>query len=105
MSARFSVFGVKNGHLASIAQLVGRSLDISLSKRESSYKGGEYYFNRSGDGVEISIERNVRDEEGGDAELDLSDYGVLVYVNYGSMEMEDRISGVAGLELLRVEDV
>ncbi|TXS51746.1 hypothetical protein EAO75_09810 [Streptomyces sp. uw30] len=80
-------------------------MDTELSLRESSFKGGEYFFNRDNQGMEISVERHIPDEEGEYAEPGFSDYDVLVYVNYGRKATEERIAALSGLHLLRFETV
>lgn len=105
MSSRFILFGANGSSVARVARLVGEALDAELSLRESSFKGGEYFFNRDSEGMEISVERHMPDDEGDYAEPGFSDYEVLVYVNYGKTAAEERIAGLSGLHLLRVETV
>ncbi|MEU6593682.1 hypothetical protein ABZ923_31470 [Streptomyces sp. NPDC046881] len=103
--ARFALFGFKNPDVSVVARLIGDALTVHLDMRESSYKGGEYFLHRDVGGMEISVEANVRDEEGVLAEPDHPDYPVLVYLNHSSLPAESRISEVDGLDLLRVEDI
>lgn len=105
MPSRFTLFGSNGFTVAHVAQLIGEALDTELSLRESSFKGGEYFFNRDSEGMEISVERHMPDEEGDYAEPGFSDYEVLVYVNYGKTAAEERIAALSGLHLLRVETV
>ncbi|GAA4561238.1 hypothetical protein [Streptomyces collinus] len=105
MPARFALLGTKQTNIADVARSVGDALGRTLSLRESSYRGGEYFFNRDSDGTELSVEQNVRDEEGQYVEPEYSHYRVLVYVNYGNSAIERKVADIPGLHFLRVETV
>ncbi|MFI6404353.1 hypothetical protein [Streptomyces sp. NPDC050548] len=105
MAARFTLFGIKGLKVPDVAQLVAEALSVQLARRESSYKGGEYFFHRGADEVEISVEEHVCDEEGFQAEPEFSEYAVLVYLNYSRLDMEERLLTVKGLDLLRSESI
>jgi hypothetical protein len=105
MSNRFALFGAKDSNVTYVAESIGGKLHISLSRRESSFKGGEYYFHRSDAGWEISVEENVRDEEGYFTESAFSDCGTLVYVNYADADLEAVIAEISDLRVLRVEAI
>jgi hypothetical protein len=103
VSSRFIAFGAQGTNIEYVAQLIGEALGVDLSLRESSFKGGEYFFIRTGEGMEISVEQHARDEEGEYAESGFSNYGILVYFNYAPSGMEERGAALSGLRLLRVE--
>ncbi|WP_158717553.1 hypothetical protein [Streptomyces sp. NRRL WC-3744] len=103
--ARFALFGFRDPDLPRVAHLIGDALTVHLDMRESSFKGGEYFLHRDVDGREISVEGNVRDEEGILTEPDFPAYAVLIYVNYSNLLAESRISKIDGLEFLRVEEI
>ncbi|MGK5695561.1 hypothetical protein ACSNOJ_22150 [Streptomyces sp. URMC 128] len=105
MPSLFTLLGSKEIGAADVAHLIGEVLSVSLPVRESSFKGGEYFFSRDSGGMEISVERHVRDEEGEYAEAEFSDYQTLVYINYGNSDVEQRIAAISGLRLLRSETV
>lgn len=105
MSSLFTLFGSKEVSAADVAHLIGEVLSISLPARESSFRGGEYFFNRDSGGMEISVERHLCDEEGEFAEPEFSDYRTLVYINYGNSDVEQRVAALSGLCLLRSETV
>ncbi|MFD8489446.1 hypothetical protein [Streptomyces sp. NPDC059712] len=105
MASRFTVFGASDCTCSDVAASLGEALQINLSERESSFKGGKYYFTRGPDGVEISVERNVRDEEGVYSEPEFSKYKILVYVNYGRVDVDEAVAAISGLHLLRTENI
>lgn len=105
MPSLFTLLGSKEVSAADVAYLIGEALSMSLPVRESSFKGGEYFFNRDSGGMEISVERHVCDEEGEYAEAEFSDYQTLVYINYGNSDVEQRVAALSSLSLLRSETV
>jgi hypothetical protein len=105
MPSRFILFGFNGDNVARVASAIRDSLRIGLTRRESSFKGGEYFFMRDSSGMEISVERNVRDEDGDFAEPDFQEYGILVYVNYSTSRVEEKIAALAGVNLLRIDTI
>ncbi|MGW5306042.1 hypothetical protein ACWERF_19170 [Streptomyces griseoluteus] len=105
MASRFTLFGAKGLSVPEAAELAGVVLGIELDLRESSYRGGPYFLHRYADGAEISIEGNVRDEEGVLVESGFPDYATLIYLNNSRSELEKTLSEVGKFDLLRTEVV
>ncbi|MFI9809988.1 hypothetical protein ACIHEJ_37775 [Streptomyces sp. NPDC052301] len=105
MKSRFTLLGAKGLKVPEAAELAGAALKIGLDLRESSYKGGEYFLHRYIDGAEISIEGNVRDEDGVLTESEFPEYSTLIYLNYSRSELEESLSDVREFDLLRSEAV
>ncbi|MPY60585.1 hypothetical protein [Streptomyces spongiae] len=105
MSARFVLYGIKGTDADEVAHGVADVLGIEFSLRNSSYKRGSYYFHRGAERLSISIERHAHDDEGVLGEPQYPQYGVLVYVNYSVPEVEQKLSTLEQIELLRTETV
>ncbi|MEU3529161.1 hypothetical protein AB0E62_35825 [Streptomyces sp. NPDC038707] len=105
MASLFTLFGAKGLGVPEVGRLVSEVLGVDLEMRESSYKGGEYFTHRYADGAEISIEGNVLDEDDVHVEEGFPEYSTLIYLNYSRLELEERLSRVKELDLLRSETV
>ncbi|MCX4400557.1 hypothetical protein OG840_01755 [Streptomyces sp. NBC_01764] len=105
MPSRFTLYGAKDFTVADVADMVAAALNIKLSRRESSYKGGDYFLHRDEDGFEVSVEGHVRDEEGNFEEPDFPQYATFVYINHSLPGVEDKLATVQRLDLLRTEVV
>lgn len=105
MASRFTLLGAKGLEIAQASRLVGVLLGIRLEMRDSSYRDGEYFLHRYSSGTEVSVEGNVRDEEGELTEPEFPEYTALIYLNYSRVELEGALSAVEDFDLLRVEIV
>lgn len=105
MSARFILYGMEGWALSEAARSIATVLGVDFSVRNSSYKGGDYYFYRGVGRLEISIEGNVCDDEDILTEPEFPQCGVLVYVNCSISEVEQKLSTLENLQLLRAETV
>ncbi|MEE1763539.1 hypothetical protein [Streptomyces sp. SP18BB07] len=105
MSARFILYGMEGWALNEASRSISTALGVEFSVRNSSYKGGDYYFYRGVGRLEISIEENVRDDEGILGEPEFPQFDALVYVNCSISEVERKLSTVEDLQLLRAETI
>ena len=74
------LFGLKSNDLEAARAVVERAFGLALEPRHSSYRGGDYYSNRLDNQDEIILQLNNDGEEGGWAEEDYKDFGVLLSV-------------------------
>jgi len=72
------LYGFKAGDLEAARILVEKTLGIELEPRNSSYHGGDYYSKKLESRDEIVLQVNNDGEEGGWAEEDYKDFGVLL---------------------------
>ncbi|MFC0599261.1 hypothetical protein ACFFHI_12905 [Streptomyces palmae] len=101
----YNLYGVESLNLSEVASELSRLLNVNFSRRESSYKGGEYFVSDSNLKGKVSVENNWIDEDGYLSEPGYAKCAVLVYVNGVSPEVLDIIS-VSGLfRLLRSEEI
>jgi len=72
------LYGFKDGDLEAARILVEKTLGIELDPRNSSYHGGDYYSKKLESRDEIVLQVNNDGEEGGWADEDYKDFGVLL---------------------------
>ena len=74
------LYGQRTDDLEAARVVAERALGVALEPRHSSYYGGDYYRNKSDKHDEIILQLNNDGEEGGCAEEDYKEFGVLLRV-------------------------
>ncbi len=72
------LYGSRSDDLETARVLAENALGIELDSRNSSYRGGDYYCKNLGNKDEILLQTNSDGEEGGWAEEDHKNFGVLL---------------------------
>jgi hypothetical protein len=74
------LFGLRSNHRESARAIVEKAFEVTLEPRHSSYHGGDYYNKRLSNKDEFILQVNSDGDEGGYAEEDYKDFGILLYV-------------------------
>ncbi|WP_410653793.1 hypothetical protein [Amycolatopsis sp. cmx-4-54] len=101
----FDLFGVESATVGSVARIVAERTGLALSLHDSDARGGEYYRTGVGDRPEIIVQANATDEPDSLAEKGFPSFSVLIYLNYGTLELRDKLSTFEELAVLRNEDL
>ena len=100
-----NVYGLNTGNLETIRIAIEHALNIRFNAHESMYLGGEYY--RAGElgEEEFVLRYNFNSFEQEWTEKEFHDMNILLYVNVTqrSKEIEDKVTNVVGMLLLRQE--
>lgn len=105
MKSVYNLYGVSSLSLRELSSELSNLLNLDFSRRESSYKGGEYFIAAPTQGGEILVESNWTDEDGHLSEPQHSEFPVLVYANATSLHVRATISGSGSFVLLRSEEL
>jgi hypothetical protein len=74
------LYGLKTNDLEAARSVAERALGVALELRNSSYYGGDYYQQRFEKHDEITLQINHDGNDGGWAEEDYREFGVLLRV-------------------------
>jgi hypothetical protein len=99
------LYGSKAGGLEAARVRAEKTLGIELDSRNSSYRGGDYYSKNLENRDEVLLQINNDGEEGGWAEEDYKNFGILLRVyspdhgdDYKKLLLADKDSGFTLLE-------
>lgn len=105
MASRFHLYGSQGHSLKATAHAVSDALDVDLELRESSYKGGEYYYGATTEGFKVTVENNWEDEEGELVEPEWPSFKILIYTEMLTADGERTMSAVPHVTPLRIEEL
>lgn len=99
------MYGVESMDVRNAASALESLLGVRFHRRESSYKGGEYFLASFNSGGEITVEVNWVDEDGDLAEPEYANFSVLVYANKVNVGTLASISAAGLFTLLRSDEL
>jgi|RhiMetdeSRZDD1v2_1073273.scaffolds.fasta_scaffold925405_2 hypothetical protein len=89
----YDLYGFTSDNLDKLAESLGRTLGVTFSLHESSYRGGDYYRSGTPGQEEFVLQSNYDQIEDEIAEPEFPKYSTLLYVGPTdhSEEIKDRI--------------
>ncbi len=102
MPKRYDLYGFSEMRLELVSEALASVMNVVFERRDSSYRGGEYFRHASASGDELLVQANYDESSGDWAEDVFQQHQTLLYATTGVEDDKvEKAIGPLGGQLLR----